>query len=73
MAEDIRMNLLNTMSLLRKYIREVRPQSFASVYGLYKTQKKKCEIFGIRTSDTETADIESYAKKEHIEQFGFEK
>ena len=54
---------------MRQYIRTERPQSFASVWGLYIKQMKNCDLYGIARQDT--SDIEEYAKKENIEKYGF--
>ena len=71
--EKITEDFLSTVSLMKKYMESERPQSFASMYGLYQIQKRKCELYGIDTSNlADIEKIESYAKKEEIEQFGFE-
>ena len=58
----------DTCRLMHKYMRENRPQSFASVWELFETQKKRCEMQGIQIYDV--SDIYEYAKKEKIEQYG---
>lgn len=62
-------NLNHTATVLRKYMREVRPQSFASMYPLFvRLQKQAREAFDF-TYDA--PDIEEYARSEKIERFGF--
>jgi len=59
----------DTCKLMRKYMEAVRPQSFASVWNLFMKQRRACDINGIKTQDV--SDICEYAKKEHIERYGF--
>lgn len=60
----------DTCKLMRKYMEQNRPQSFASVWKLFLKQKRDCEYYGIKVSDV--LDIISYAEREKIERFGFE-
>ena len=60
----------DTCKLMRKYMEQNRPQSFASVWKLFLKQKRDCEYYGIKVSDV--FDIISYAEREKIERFGFE-
>lgn len=55
--------------LMRNYMKHDQPQRFASVWGLFMKHKKTCDIYGINIQNVE--DIYEYAKKEHIERFGF--
>lgn len=59
----------DTCKLMRKYIEQNRPQSFASVWSLFIKQKRTCDVYNIKTQDV--SDICEYAKKEQIERFGF--
>ena len=59
----------DTCKLMRKYIEQNRPQSFASVWGIFEKQKKQCELNKISIDDV--SDIYNYAKVEQIEKFGF--
>lgn len=59
----------DTCKLMRKYMKRVQPQSFASVWGLFEKQKKQCELNKIQIDNV--SDIYEYAKKEKIEQYGF--
>ena len=59
----------DTCKLMRKYIEQNRPQSFASVWSLFMKQRRRCDIYGIKTQSV--ADICEYAKRERIERFGF--
>ena len=61
----------DTKNLLRKYMNEKRPQSFASVYGMYLNLKKQCIMAGLDIGLVD--DIEDYTKREQIERFGFSK
>ena len=61
----------DTCKLMRNYMEQNRPQSFASVWNLFQRQKTDCEHNDIQFLDI--SDIEQYAKDEHIEQYGFEK
>ena len=56
----------DTCKLMRKYMEQNRPQSFASVWGVF---EKRCELNKISIDDV--SDIYSYAKAEQIEKFGF--
>ena len=60
----------DTCKLMRKYMEQNRPQSFASVWKLFLTQKMECEYYGIKTPDV--SDIVFYAEREKIERFRFE-
>lgn len=59
----------DTCKLMRKYIEQNRPQSFASVWGVFVKQKERCELN--RISIGNVSDIYNYAKVEKIEKFGF--
>lgn len=67
---DYEQDFNDTCRLMRKYMEKIQPQSFASLWRLYREQKHRCEIYGIKPQDT--SDIEEYAKIEKIERFGFE-
>lgn len=58
----------DTCKLMRKYMRSVQPQSFASVWGLFIRLKRECESKGIVIGSLE--DIYAYAKAERIERYG---
>lgn len=58
----------DTLSLMRKYMETGRPQSFASIYNLFERLRGIMEIYGVYF---EVNDILEYAKKEHIERYGF--
>lgn len=70
MRRDCKLDLEDTVRLLRKYMNEQRPQSFAAMHVTYMTLLKRCKICGIKTE--KYTDIEQYAKAEKIERFGFE-
>lgn len=59
----------DTCKIMRKYMEQNRPQSFASVWSLFMKQRRRCDIHGIKTQSV--ADICEYAKRERIERFGF--
>ena len=59
----------DTCKLMRKYMEQNRPQSFASVWGIFEKQKKQCELNKISIDNV--SDIFNYAKAEQIEKFGF--
>lgn len=67
---NIEKRFSETCELMRKYMRHVRLQSFASLWQLYQVQQHTCQLYEINTQDT--ADIEEYAKKERIERFHFQ-
>ena len=66
---DYEQDFDDTCKLMRKYMEQKRPQSFASVWNLFMMQGRKCDIYGIKTQSV--ADICEYAKRERIERFGF--
>ena len=59
----------DTCRLMRRYMRNIQPQNFASVWQLFETLKKRCEMEEVPIYDV--SDIYEYAKKEKIEQYGF--
>ena len=59
----------DTCKLMRRYMKHIQPQSFASVWGIFEKQKKQCELNKISIDDV--SDIYNYAKVEQIEKFGF--
>ena len=59
----------DTCKLMRKYMEQNRPQSFASMWELFEAQKKRCELYEILIDDV--SDIYEYAQKEQIKKFGF--
>ena len=66
---DYEQDFDDTCKLMRKYMEQNRPQSFASVWGLFMKQRRRCDIYRIKTQSV--ADICEYAKRERIERFGF--
>lgn len=46
----------DTCKLMRKYIEQNRPQSFASVWGVFEKQKKRCELNKISIDDVSDMD-----------------
>lgn len=58
----------DTCRLLRKYIEEQRPQSFASVWGLFKKLYNNVRLYGYKA---EVTDLFCYAEIQQIERFGF--
>ena len=62
-------NLNHTAYMLRRYMAEVRPQSFASLYPLFEKLRKKAEDTYSYAYDA--PDIEEYAERESIRRFGF--
>lgn len=66
---DYEQDFDDTCKLMRKYMEQNRPQSFASVWSLFMKQRRRCNIYGIKTQSV--ADICEYAKRERIERFGF--
>lgn len=67
---DYKTDLEDTVRLLRKYMEQNRPQSFASLFPTYIKQKRQCEMHGIRTEIY--TDINQYAVDEKIERYGFD-
>lgn len=59
----------DTCKLMRRYMKHIQPQRFASVWGIFEKQKKQCELNKISIDDV--SDIYNYAKVEQIEKFGF--
>lgn len=59
----------DTCKLMRKYIEQCRPQSFASLWESFTKYKRLCDVYEIKTQDV--SDICEYAKREQIERFGF--
>ncbi len=68
--EKCEKDFTDTCKLMRKYMEQNRPQSFASVWKLFLKQKRDCEYKRIKISDV--SDIVSYAEREKIERFGFD-
>lgn len=66
---NYKLDFEDTCKLMRKYMKQDRPQSFASVWRSFKKQKKQCELNEISIDDV--SDIYKYAKAEQIERFGF--
>lgn len=66
---DYKADFEDTCKLMRKYMKQNRPQSFASVWGILEKQKKQCELNNILINNV--SDIYNYAKTERIEKFGF--
>lgn len=56
-----------TVALLRQYIKNNRPQSFASCWELFRKTYKDAKYFGVSTP---VMDLFKYAQNEHIERFG---
>lgn len=59
----------DTCKLMRRYMKHIQPQRFASVWGIFEKLKKQCELNKVSIDDV--SDIYNYAKAEQIERFGF--
>lgn len=66
---DYKADFEDTCKLMRRYMKHIQPQRFASVWGIFEKQKKQCELNKISIDDV--SDIYNYAKVEQIEKFGF--
>lgn len=69
--EQTEFEYLSIINLLRKYIKRIQPQCFASAFGIFLKLKNRCECYGIDVKE-DVSDIYAYAKAEQIEKYGFE-
>lgn len=62
----------SAVELLRKYVREQRPQSFAMNWNNFICRYKLAKYYSYRGYISSVRDLFEYAQKEKIERFGSE-
>ena len=70
MSRDFVGELGATVRLMRKYMSDCRPQSFAALYPTYLSQVRRLDLYGIARPES-YRDINDYFDAEKCSRFGF--